>query len=429
MSRFRFRTALATVVIATAAAGLLVAVLTFNALPKPQLVEEVITLDHGVDDPRFRRVADVIFGQPYLEGNAIDVLENGAQIFPAKLAAIDAAEETVTLETYEYWGETIAGAFADALAAAAERGIRVHVILDYIGSTGADRSKFERMESAGVELVRWRQPSWYQLSRFNHRTHRKLLVVDGRTGFTGGANIGDDWDGTPADGAHRENHYRLRGPVVAQLQASFMKNWLRARGDLLLDEGYFPPLEQAGTLPAQVVNSFPREGHHQMRELFLYAFGAARESIRIGTAYFYPDQTILDALADAAGRGVEVDILVPGESMDKGFVRHASMNRWGPMLEAGVRVHEYEPAMYHKKLLVIDDRWVSIGSTNMDNRSFRINDETNVNVLDSSLAASLVAQMQRDLEDARRYDLERWQQRPWHHRLYGWVTMTIGAHL
>jgi cardiolipin synthase A/B len=306
----------------------------------------------------------------------------------------------------------------------------VHVIMDYIGSRRAGSGKFERMEKAGVELVRWRKPAWYQFSRFNHRTHRKLLIVDGHTGFTGGANIADAWEGTPHDdGAYRDNHYRLRGPIVGQLQASFARNWLRARGELLLDERYFPPLEPAGELPMQVVNSFPREGHHRMRELFLHAFAAARQSIRIGSAYFYPDQTVLDALAEAARRGVEVDILVPGNSIDQGYIRQASINRWEPMLEAGVRIHEYELAMYHAKLLIVDDRWVSFGSTNMDNRSFRINDETNVNVLDGSLTDTLVAQMRRDMEHARRYDLERWRQRPWHHRFYGWLAMTIGAHL
>jgi len=413
----------------TGLAFLLGTVVLFNAMPKPIRLHQPVQLEFGVSDPQFRHTLQALFGNPVVEGNRIELLKNGEDIYQGMLESIARAEHTVTLETFEFWGEKSAGAVADALAKASERGVRVHVTLDYIGSALADESKFQRMEDAGVMLNRWRAPSWYELSRFNHRTHRKLLVVDGREAFTGGANISDNWLGDIADGAYRDNHFRIQGPAVAHLQAAFQENWLDAMGEMLLGQAYLPQLETQGETPLQVVNSAPREGHYQMRMLFLIAFAAAEERIRIASAYFYPDNMVLEALKDAAERGVEVEILVPGGEINQGFFRHASVNRWQGMLEAGVRLYEYEPSMLHVKLLIVDDQWTSIGSSNMDNRSFRINDETNVNVFDTDFARKMGATLDADMAQAKRYTKERWEQRPWHKRLAGWVTMTVGAHL
>ncbi|MFV8834909.1 phosphatidylserine/phosphatidylglycerophosphate/cardiolipin synthase family protein [Aquisalimonas sp.] len=404
-------------------------IILFNALPKPKRLDQPVHVDYGVSDPQFQRTMGALMQNPITGGNRIALLEDGEAIYDAMLDAINDAEHSVTFETYEFWGEEAAGAFAYALSEAAERGVAVHALLDYIGSAAANPDKLERMEDAGVELIRWRKPSWYELARFNHRTHRKLLVTDGDIGFTGGANVADNWLPDDDGEAYRDNHFRLEGPVVGGLQAAFMENWLDASGALLLAEAYFPELDDAGELPMQVVSSAPREGYHRMRKMFLYAIAAAEERITIGTAYFYPDPAFLDALADAADRGVEVRILVPGDSIDKGFVRHASVNRWEPMLEAGVALYEYQPSMYHSKLISIDDQWASIGSTNLDNRSFRINDETNVNIYDATFARDIRQLVEQDLDNAERYDLERWRERPWHKRLAGWLTMTIGGHL
>jgi cardiolipin synthase A/B len=419
------------VITAVITAGLIIlgAVVLFNALPKPKRVKQPLEIEYGITDPRFRHTANLIFNHPIVAGNRVEILENGAEIYPAMLKAITEAKHTITFETYEFWGERAANVFAWALAKAAEREVRVHVILDYIGSTRADSNAFEKMAEAGVHIIRWRKPEWYKLSRFNHRTHRKLLIVDGRIGFTGGANIGDYWLGYPATGGYRDNHFRLSGPIVEQLQAAFMENWLHATGEVLLDESYYPQLEAVGDTPMQVITSSPREGLHQMRKLFLYAIAAAKQYIRIGTAYFYPDTQMLEALEEAANRGVKVDILLPGDNIDKGFVRHASINRWRGILEAGVRLHEYQPTMYHAKALIIDDQWVSIGSANMDNRSFRINDEANVNIFDADFAQRLAAQMEADLKQAKPYGLAQWERRPWHKRLSGWLSSLIGAHL
>jgi len=417
------------VAVLAATATLVLVVLAINASPKPMRIAEPIDFSHTIDSDAFRQVQRVVLGSHAIPGNRIELFENGEEIYPAMLAAIEAAEKTVTFETYEYWGEEVGGDFAEALAAAAERGVRVHAIFDFIGSTQAGREKFERMEEAGVEVIRWREPSWYQMARFNHRTHRKLLIVDGNVGFTGGANIADAWKGSPETGGYRDNHYRIDGPAVAHLQGSFLENWLNATSRLLYTEDYFPELAPVGDLEIKVVNSSPREGTHRIRAMMLLAFAAAGDHIRIATPYFYPDNMVLDALLDARERGVEVTLMLAGEELDKGWVRQASMNRWGKLLEAGVKIHEYEPSMYHAKLYIVDDLWVSVGSANLDNRSFRINDETNIVVMDRDFATMMVDQFERDLEDSVAYDLDTWKDRPRLRRLKGWLTMTFGPHL
>ena len=415
---------------AIAVLATIVAVLvTLNAVPAPKRVAEPIGEVPAVGTDEFRHLQSTLLGSIATPGNRIEVLQNGEEIFEAKLNAIDQATESITFETFEFWGEEIGGAFAEALAHAAERGVAVHAIFDDVGSQQASREKFRQMEEAGVEVVRWRQPSWYQLSRFNSRTHRKLLVVDGEVGFTGGANVADAWQGTPATGGYRDNHYRFEGPVVAQLQNAFMLNWLNATGQLLVTTAYFPALEARGELDAKVVNSSPREGTHRIRMMMLLAMAGARDHIRLATPYFYPDEMIMEALLDARDRGVEVDLLLPAEAHYSTAFREASRNRWGKLLEAGVRIHEYQPSKYHAKLYLIDEEWVSIGSANLDNRSFRLNDETNVILMNHDLAATLTAQFDRDLEQARAYELESWEARSLPRRLLGWLTMSIGWHL
>ena len=414
----------------TAVLATVVSFLVFlNAVPQPMRVAEPLVSVPAVESEEFQHLQSVVLGSSGNAGSRIEILENGEEIYPAKLEAIESATRSITFETYEYWGEEIGGAFAEALAGAAERGVSVHAIFDYVGSVQAGRDKFDRMEEAGVNVVRWRQPSWYQLSRFNYRTHRKLLVVDGMVGFTGGANVADPWKGNPDEGGYRDNHYRLEGPVVAHLQNAFMQNWLNARNELLHTTEYFPLLEEVGDLSIKVVNSSPREGTHRVRLMLLLAIAGARDSIRLATPYFYPDDMIMDALLDARERGVSVDILLPSAEHYSTAVREASKNRWGKLLEANVRIHEYQPSKYHAKLYIVDDYWISIGSSNLDNRSFRLNDETNAVIMNRELAATLVAQFERDLEQTETYDLEKWGERPWTRRLVGWLTMTVGWHL
>lgn len=405
------------------------AVLFFNAIPKEIRVLDSINAHYDVRDAGFQRESGLLTGREWVSGNSISVLENGEAIYSAMLDAIRSAEESVTFETYQFHDGKVGNKFAEALAGAADRGVRVHVIMDYVGSIDASEDQLERMRDAEVELIRWRNPAWYQIARFNYRTHRKLLIKDGRIAYTGGANITDDWIGGIEHGAFRDFHYELRGPVTAELQGAFSENWVASTGKLLSGPAYYPELEEAGNLLMQVISSHPQEGVKKMRKMFLYALASARESIRLTTAYFYPDKSFLDALEDAANRGVHVQILLPGESIDKGFVRHASVNLWRGILEAGVEIYEFRPSMYHAKLAIIDDYLVSIGSSNLDNRSFRLNDETNVNILDGTFAKEMIRFYNHDLDYSERYTLEEWENRPLRSRIAGRMTQFFGWHL
>lgn len=266
------------------------AVMMSNLTPKPKRLVEPIVIDHGLDDPRFMRSLGQILPHPLVGGNGIDHIEGGEAIYAAKLDAIAAAQHSINFEVFEFFGDEAAAAFADALAEAAERGVAVRALLDYVGTMPAEEEHLERMEEAGVEVIRWREPAWYQLPQFNHRTHRKLLIVDGEIGFTGGANVTDSW--LPEDDApgYRDHHFRITGPVVGNMQAAFVEVWLEASGELLHGEDYFPELEPQGELLMQMVSSKPREGMHRIRMMFKYAIAAAQERITISSAYFYPTQ-------------------------------------------------------------------------------------------------------------------------------------------
>jgi cardiolipin synthase len=302
-------------------------------------------------------------------------------------------------------------AFAEAVAERARAGVACHVLLDWYGSKDMDRDSLRLMERAGVELTRYHR-RWWRLSSLNHRTHRKILVVDGELGFTGGFGIADQWLGDArGPGEWRDNQYRIEGPAVAQLQAAFAENWLESQKVLLDDDPYFPRLAPAGDLRCQIYKSSPREGSESMRLLFLLVIGAARRTIRIATAYFVPDNLTLQALLEARRRGVEIDIVVPGPHIDMRIVRWASRDRWGELLEAGVRIHEFMPSMYHCKALIVDEQWTSLGSANFDYRSFRLNDEANLNVYDAEFAREQVRWFEDDLGRSRQVTLADWEDR------------------
>ncbi|MCH8478805.1 MAG: phospholipase D-like domain-containing protein [Wenzhouxiangella sp.] len=407
----------------------LLALIYFNATPKPARVTVPLTLDYGPGDERFARDLAIHMAAPWTQGNRLTLLKNGEQIFPAQFEAMRSARHHIHIETFQFnKGDLTAealGILEDRVAA----GVEVRLILDFAGSALADFAALKDLEEAGATVIRWRQPSWYQLSRLNHRTHRKLVIIDGQVGFIGGANMTDDWLGRPESGAYRDNHFRVEGPVVDYLQQAFMDNLGAATGQPLFGEPYFGVAAPAGELKAQVVISTPREGRHRVRKMKLMAIAAAREHIRLGTAYFYPDGALIDALLSARERGVEVDLLVPGQTIAKPFVRMASKSHWQGLLEAGVRIHEFEQRMFHAKLTIIDDRFVSIGSTNLDNRSFRINDEANLNVLDQDFAEMMIEVFERDLDHTRRYDLERWHARSRIDSFRGLVGRLLGPHL
>jgi cardiolipin synthase A/B len=401
------------IILLTAAITLFVAFFLRNLSTGERKIDRRIEPLYGIEDAAFRRSVGNLLGPPIVCGNKVDTLVNGDEIFPAMLEAIRGAQRTIVFETFIYWSGEIAREMTEALGERARAGVRVHVLLDWLGSKKMDESLLERMRDAGVQVERYHPVRWYNLDRLNNRTHRKLLVVDGRIGFTGGVGIADEWLGHAEDHCHwRDNHYRVEGPVVAHMQAAFTDNWMKTHSQVLHGEDYFPALEEAGACEAQMFRSSRSEGSESARLLFLFSMAAAQRTLYIGSAYFVPDDLAVETLIEARRRGVQVEILVPGRHIDTEVTRKASRSRWGKLLEAGIEIWEYQPTMFHCKLLVADECWVSVGSTNFDNRSFRLNDEANLNILDRSFAQRQIELFRKDKERARRITLEEWRSRP-----------------
>jgi len=385
---------------------------------------------YETSDPQFLRSMGVLLGPPLVDGNVVRELLNGDEIFPAMLDAIRSAQRTITFETYIYWSGSIGAQFADALAERARAGVKVHVLLDWIGSEKLEEANLEEMRRAGVELQRYNKPRWYSLDRLNNRTHRKLLVVDGKTGFTGGVGIGDVWLGNAQDPQHwRDTHFLVQGPAVGQLQAAFVDNWMQATSVVLHGSDYFPPLQPQGEALAQMFISSPGGGAESMQLMYLLSITSATKSIRLSMAYFVPDDVAINTFVAALKRGVEVQIITPGPHIDAEVVRKASRASWGPLLQAGAQIFEYQPTMFHCKVMIVDDVWVSVGSTNFDNRSFAVNDEANLNVYDARFARRQADVFRQDLERSRRLKLDDWQKRPWQEKLMEHAAELLGSQL
>jgi cardiolipin synthase A/B len=410
--------------------GVLAALVWQNLMPDRRELTSPVDPVLAASDPLFFHTMNGLFGSNVSDGNRIETLLNGDAIFPAMLEAVEAAERTVTFETYIYWRGMIAEEFAEALARRAEAGVEVKVLLDWQGSVPMDHAIQDRMEAAGVQVVRFRPVHWYTLDRINNRTHRKLLVVDGRVGFTGGVGIGDEWLGNARHpGEWRENHYRVTGPVVAGLQEAFAENWVEATGEVLKGEGFFPPLEpQPGGVRAHMAKS-SAGGRNTLHLMMMTAIASAERHVRIGTPYFVPDEVAKFQLIEARRRGVEVDVLVPGAHMSKAFIRNASRHFWGDMLEAGVRIHEYQPTFFHPKVVIVDEAWATIGSANFDERAFRLNDEANLGVFDAGFAREQAVIFDADLGRARQVTPAEWETRPLRQRLTDWAWSWFRAQL
>jgi cardiolipin synthase A/B len=375
--------------------------------------------EYGTASPQFVRSMGVLLGPALVDGNRAETLLNGDEIFPAMLKAIRAAQKTITFETYIYWSGTVGKEFAHALSERARSGVKVHILLDWVGSQKMDEALLDEMRRSGVEIEKYHRLRWYTLDRLNNRTHRKLLVTDGRIGFTGGVGIADEWNGHAQDENHwRDTHYRVEGPVVAQMQAAFVDNWTKVSGQVLNGESYFPALSGAGSQLGQVFKSSVDGGAESMHLMYLLSIAAAGKSIDLSMAYFVPDDLALDALVAALERGVKVRIILPGKHIDSSLVRRASRATWGRILAAGAEIYEYQPTMYHCKVLVVDGLWTSVGSTNFDNRSFRLNDEANLNIYDGEFARRQLRDFGSDLKKSRRITLQEWEGRPWHEKLW-----------
>ena len=369
---------------------------------------------YDTKDPQFRRELGVLLGPAFVGGNRIQALQTGDEIFPAMLEAIAAARRTITFETYIYWSGQIGERFARALIERAGAGVRVHVMLDWIGCDKMSHQLVEEMQAAGVEVERYHAVHWYSLGRLNNRTHRKVLIVDGSISFTGGVGIADQWLGHAENPAHwRDMHFKVTGPVAAQMQAAFLDNWIKTTGHVLHGDGYFPEIEATGPQEMQMFISSPEGGSDSMRLMYLTAITAAQRTIDMEAAYFVPDRLMIRELVAARRRGVRIRMLVPGIDIDSKVVGIASKREWGPLLESGVEIHVYRPTMLHCKMLIFDEYMVSVGSTNFDMRSFELNDEASLNIYDSNFAGEMTEVFVRDLESSAPYTFAHWKRRSW----------------
>ena len=367
----------------------------------------------GVRDVAFVQTMHALTGAALTHGNLVAVLRNGVQIFPAMLQAIQAARRTINLEFYIYWDGEVGRKFAEALAERARAGVAVKVILDAVGSAPMSQNLIDFMARNGIDLEWYHPLRWYTLSRLNHRTHRKLLIVDGEIGFSGGVGIADEWLGDADARNHwRETMVRVEGPVVTQMQFAFMDNWVKSRGELLTGLDYFPQVGTRGPHLTQVVKSSPSEGSSTVKLMYVISIVSAMKSISIENAYFVPDADTVRALEGAVRRGVDVKVIVPGELTDVPIVREASHWHYERLLNHGIRIFEYQPTMMHAKTMVVDGIWSTIGSSNFDDRSFRLNDEVNVNVYDEGIAAQMEAMFREDLLRSEEITHRKWLRRP-----------------
>ena len=418
--------AIAGAVVATA----VVVVVALNFMGGEKRIERRLERLYSLDDPRFVQELGVLLGPPLLDGNRYRVLRNGDEIFPPMLAAIRGARHSIDFETYIYWSGDIGRAFADALTERARAGVKVHVLLDWVGSAKIDAKLITEMADAGVQIRKFHPPHWSHLGRLNNRTHRKLLVVDGKTGFTGGVGIAPAWTGHAQDPEHwRDTHFEVEGPVVAQMQAVFLDNWIKVTGEVLHGPDYFPLIAPAGKGRAQMFSSSPTGGSESMELMYLLAITSAAHSIDLSASYFVPDDLSLRALVEAMKRGVKLRIVVPGAHIDSETVRSASRAKWGLLLAAGATIAEYRPTMYHCKVMIVDGLLVSVGSTNFDNRSFRLNDEATLNILDADFATAQTTIFEADLADSTRISYEAWSARPLKERIAERFASLIGAQL
>jgi cardiolipin synthase len=376
-----------------------------------------------LSDPSFAPTVEAYVTASIADGNTVDILLNGDQIFPAQVDAIRSARTTITYAQYYYEDSPIARRIVEALADRCRAGVRVHILLDGFGTFTMPAEVRETMEGAGCDVVTFRALSpLLLLSPFgfgkeNKRNHRRILVVDGRIGFTGGSGLGPKWAGNGrTKGQWRETDVRLEGPVVEFLQGAFAESWLEATGNVLGGAPYFPPLARPGRVAAQVVRSSPTGGSFAMYTMFLLVMSSARHSIFITNPYFIPDDRMTRALTEASRRGVRVVLLLPG-AIDNNIVRQASRSKFGPLFDAGIEIYEYRAGLLHAKTMIVDGMWATIGSTNFDNRSFALNEELNVVVYDKDVASRLEGVFADDLAHSRKIDVRRWRARGLFNRL------------
>jgi len=410
----------AALVVGGVVAGMLVS-LGIAVLRRPEPPRWTLPHAFGVKDPTF--VPSALAGTLMTSGNRIDVLENGDRIFPPMLAAIAGASRSVTFEAYIFWSGRVGAEFRDAFIERARRGVPVRILVDAVGSAhklhGAD---VDAMRSAGCRVVFFHGLKPWDRGALDHRTHRRILVVDGRIGFTGGVGFADEWLGNAdAEDHWRDTQVRVEGPSVEDLQGAFQENWTEATGETLAGEAFFPAPEDAGRARAAVVASSSRYSTADVERLYSVALSAATRSIDVANSYFLPGPDAVQLMVAAARRGVRVRVLVPGKVNDVPATKSAGRAAFGRLLAGGVGIWEYRGTMFHPKLMVVDGRFSTLGSANFDGRSFRLNEEINVASDDPSLAERLEEGYERDLARSRRYTLAEWERRPLTQRISEWL--------
>jgi cardiolipin synthase A/B len=397
-----------------------------NFFPTEKKIRHRITADYAVGDDVFVRTMGNLLGPPLVGGNRITALENGDQIFPAMLEGIRSARRTITFENFLWREGEISNLFAEALVERANAGVKVHFLQDALGCDNLRSRAMNALRRSPVELEIFR----FLRMNVNFRTHRKLLVIDGRVGFIGGTGIADEWKGDGRTrGYWRDSHFKVEGPAVAQMQNAFLDNWQETRAELLHGDAYFPKLENVGDQTCQVFKSSAGEGSDSARLMLLVATAAARKRICIANAYFIPDDLGIQTLVEALQRGVQVDILVPGSDTDALLVRAVGKTRWPRLFEAGARFYEYQPARFHCKHFIVDDCWASVGSANLDNRSLSLNEEANLNVLDERFVCEQRRVFEDDLSQSREVTYEEWKRRPMREKIKGHLGALIRQQL
>jgi cardiolipin synthase len=393
----------------------LFAILVLVGCAKVLAVRKVPEIPLG--EPSFFRTIEAHSDAPIVSGNRIEVLLNGDETFPSMLREIRKAKSTITFAQYLYEDGSIARELAQAFAERCRAGVKADILLDHHGSSKAPSDIIATMKDAGCHVEYFRRVEAegiifpWKLLRYNYRSHRRVLVIDGRIGFTGGYGISEAWTGNGRTPEHwRDTNARIEGPVVSFLQAAFAESWLETTGIAIGGDEYFPRIDSAGNVPAQIVKSSPTGGSFQNYMLFLLSINSAKKSILITNPYFIPDNVMTEALVKAAKRGVRVVVLLPGE-IDSQLTYTASRSHYGPLLLGGVEVFEYRASLMHAKTIVIDGVWSTIGSTNFDNRSFALNQEINLTVYDSGMAHRLEEIFQEDLKYSQKITYEAWRSR------------------
>lgn len=365
-----------------------------------------------IESVSFHATMAGVTGMPLIPGNRVAIYNNGDEFYPAMLEAIESATLSITMEQYIFWDGEVGRRFAEAFAQKARQGVSVKLLLDAVGSSTLGPEIFRILEAGGCQLAWFRPIHWYTLHPAHERNHRKSVIVDGRIAFTGGAGFGDQWLGSAGNPKEwRDIQIGIEGPAAVAQQTGFVQNWMASTGEIVAGPRYFPSTPDAGSVAVQTILSSPITGAGAVGTMYLVALQSAKRSLNIANSYFIPDSRVIEMLAEACRRGVIVKVLVAGKHNDTWLARQNSVRRYGDLLRAGVEIYEFQPTMLHQKIMIVDGLWATVGTANFDNRSFALNEETNVCVHDPGLVDDLSAAFLADLVRSKQIHLRGWKRR------------------